>query len=97
MLIDVQDPIRNIILNACFYAIILLGLIGMIPWNALGAARISRLLRLLVVPVLGLMIVYEAAMPSRFNIRVDLFMLVPAYAAAVITSLFRWITWWRAA
>lgn len=95
MLINVQDPIRNLILNGCFYAIALLAFAAIIPWSRLGAVRVSRLLRWLVVPVLGLAIAYESAMPPRFNIRLDLVLLLPAYGLVLLTSIVRWFGWRR--
>jgi hypothetical protein len=91
MLIDVQDPTRNIPLNACFYAIVLLATVGAVPWKTLGAARLSRALRWLILPVLGLAIAYESIMPSRMNIRIDLLLLAPAYTLAIVTSIVRWM------
>jgi hypothetical protein len=95
MLIDVGDPLRNLVLNACFCFTIFLALVAIVPWKALGAARLSRILRWSVVPVLGLATVYEAVMPSRFDIRMDLFLLLPAYAVVIVTSAARWLTWRR--
>jgi len=92
MLIDVQDPLRNFILNGCFYAIILLTLISLVPWKSLGAEHVSRMLSWLAFPVLGLAILYESVMPSRFDIRIDLILLLPAYALVVATSIVRWRT-----
>ena len=53
MLIDVEDPIRNLVPNGCFYSIVVLSLVALIPWSHLGAVRISQALRWLVVPVLA--------------------------------------------
>jgi hypothetical protein len=95
MLIDVEDSVRNLVLNGCFYSIVLLSLVAIIPWGHIGAVRMSRLLRWLVVPVLGLAITYESAMPSRFDIRVDLFLLLPAYGLVLVTSIVRCLGWRR--
>jgi hypothetical protein len=35
-------------------------------------------------------LVYEQTMPDRYDIRVDLLLLVPAYLAVLATSLVRW-------
>jgi hypothetical protein len=91
MLIDVQDSTRGIALNVCFYAIVLLALVGAVPWKTLGAARLSRALRWLMLPVLGFAIAYESIMPSRMNIRIDLLLLAPAYVLTIVTSLVRWL------
>jgi membrane protein DedA with SNARE-associated domain len=96
MLINVDDPIRNLILNGCFYVILAATLIALVPWKFLGAERVSRMLRWLVLPVVGLAVGYEAAMPSRFDIRIDLLLLLPLYFVVLATSVFRWIGWRRA-
>lgn len=88
---DVGDPSRNAILNGCFFAIALLAVAAVVPWKAFGAERLSRLARWLGVPVLLLAVVYEAAMPSRFDIRVDLFLLLPLYVVVLVASVVRWI------
>jgi len=67
--------------------------VSLIPWKSFGAHRVSRLFRWLPIPVIGLAIIYEWAMPSRFDIRVDLFLLLPAYAVVIISSLVRWLGW----
>jgi hypothetical protein len=95
MLIDVGDPVRNLILNGCFYSIAILSLVAVVPWRFLGAGGMSRRLRWLFVPVLGLAIAYESAMPSRFDIRLDLFLLLPAYGLVFLTSIIRWRGWRR--
>jgi hypothetical protein len=95
MLIDVEDPLGNLILNACFYSIVFLALVAVIPWKTLGAARVSQLLRWLIIPTFGLAVAYESAMPSRFDIRVDLLVLIPAYGLLVVTSIARWVAWNR--
>jgi hypothetical protein len=93
MLINVDDPVRNLILNACFYSVLLLTLVAITPWGALGAVRMSRLLRWLPLPLLGLAIAYETAMPFRFDIRIDLLVLLPAYALVLMSSVVRWFVW----
>jgi len=95
LLIDVQDPILNLVLNTCFLVIILLTVIALVPWKAVGADRVSRGLRWLAIPVFILAVAYERAMPSRFDIRVDLLLLLPAYALVLVTSVARWLAWRR--
>jgi len=92
MLIDTGDPTRDIALNGCFFAISLLTLAAVIPWRALGAARVSHLLRWLFIPVLALAVAYEMLMPLRFDIRLDLFVLIPMYAIVAVTCLYRKLT-----
>jgi len=89
---DVGDPTRNAVLTACFIAIALLTVAAVVPWKALGAARLSRWARWLWLPVLLLAIAYEATMPSRFDIRVDLVLLVPMYLVVVLASVVRWFS-----
>jgi uncharacterized protein YqhQ len=95
MLINVDDPIRNLILNGCFYLIVLLALFSIVPWSRLGAVRVSRRLRWLLIPVVGLAVAYESAMPAHFDIRLDLVLLLPAYCLVLLTSIVRWIGWRR--
>ena len=96
MLIDVGDPLRNIILNACFYILLVLGVVALVPWKGLGAARLSRLLRFLPLPSVAVAITYEVAMPASYDIRVDLLLLLPIYCVIILTSAWRWFFWRRA-
>jgi hypothetical protein len=87
---DVGDPVRNAVLTVCFAGIVLLAGVALFPWKHVGAIRMSNLARWVVVPVLALAIAYESAMPTRFDIRVDLLLLLPLYAAVAIASVVRW-------
>jgi len=82
MLIDVGNPARNLLLNGCLYTLLLLSLIACVPWGRLAAPRFSHLLRWLPVPADGLAMAYEVAMPERFDIRLDLALLLPRDAAS---------------
>ena len=42
MLINVEDPVRNHVLNACFYSIYLLTLVSIVPWRGLVGRAISQ-------------------------------------------------------
>lgn len=95
MLIDVGEPGRNLVLNACFYLSGLMFAVALVPWRWMGAAGLSRLLRWLPLPSAVLAVVYEVTMPSRFDIRVDLLLLLPMYALIALTSAFRWVRWSR--
>lgn len=75
MLLDVDDPRLNLILNACFWAIALLTVLSLLPWGWLG--RVQKLGRWIPLPALILYLIYERAMPSRMDIRVDLLLLAP--------------------
>ena len=72
-----------------YTAITLLTLIAIVPWRALGATRFSRLLHWLFLPVLVLAVTYELLMPIRFDIRIDLFLLIPMYAIVAVTCIYR--------
>lgn len=87
---DVGDPALNAVLNLCFGAIALLTVAAIIPWKAAGADRVHRLLRWIAVLVFALAVLYEWLMPLRFDIRVDLLLLLPMYAVVIGTSLVRW-------
>lgn len=87
---DVGDSALNAALNLCFGAIVLLAVAVIVPWGAVGAPRMNRLLRWAVVPICVLAVLYEWLMPSRFDIRVDLLLLLPMYVVVIVTSLFRW-------
>jgi hypothetical protein len=87
---DVGDPLRNVLLNLCFVSIALLTTAAILPWRFLGAARLDRLARWVIVPVLLLAVAYEAIMPARFDIRVDLLLLLPMYGLVVVSSIVRW-------
>lgn len=73
MLVDVGDPARNLILNACFYGIALVTLLSLVPWR-LKHGR-NRWSHYLPVPAIALYVIYETAMPSNWDIRLDLFLL----------------------
>jgi hypothetical protein len=88
---DVGDPIRNAVLTGCFVGIAALTVVTLLPWTSLGAARIGRWARWAIVPMALLAVAYEAAMPSRFDIRVDLLLLLPMYGLAVAASIVRWV------
>ena len=90
MLIDVGDPTLNLALNACFVAILLLALLALIPWRLFGVARFSYRLRWLILPLILLAVSYEYLMPSRFDIRIDLLLLLPLYLLVLVASLARW-------
>jgi len=89
MLINVDDPVRNAILNVSFVAIVAFAALAVVPWGFLGARGMSRLALWLPLPTFLLAFIYEAAMPSGYDIRLDLFLLLPAYAVVLIATLFR--------
>jgi hypothetical protein len=75
MLLDVGDPARNLLLNACFYGIVLVMLLSLVPWRLRqGRNRWSLYLPLLAI---ALYVTYEATMPPNLDIRIDLLLLAP--------------------
>lgn len=82
MLLDVGDPARNLILNACFYGIALVVLLSLVPWR-LKDGR-NRWSLYLPVAALALYVTYEMAMPPNWDIRLDLFLLVPMGLVVII-------------
>lgn len=75
MLIDVGDPARNLILNACFFGVVVVMLLSLVPWRLKhGRNRWSLYLPLVAI---ALYVIYEATMPSNWDIRIDLVLLVP--------------------
>jgi|LakMenEpi03Aug12_release.lakeMendotaPanAssembly.Ray.scaffolds.fasta_scaffold253960_2 hypothetical protein len=90
MLIDVEDAGLDTILNACFVVNVVLSLLALVPWRVLGAPKLCRMLRWVPIPILVLTYVYEAYMPSGYNIRVDRLILLPLYVLALATTAIRW-------
>lgn len=95
MLIDVEDPLRNLILNLCLLGIVFMTVLALVPWRLLRARTLGRLAIWLPIPVLVVGLIYEAAMPVRYDIRVDLLLLVPAYGLVIVATLIRFISRWR--
>lgn len=74
---NVGGPIRNAVLTGRLFAISALTAAALIAWKSWGAARSSRLARWIPVPMFLLALAYKARMPARFDIRVDLLILLP--------------------
>ena len=89
MLIDVGDPARNLILNACFYGIVLVMLLSLVPWRLKG--RRNRWSFYLPIAGLFLYIIYETAMPPNWDIRVDLLLVAPMGALIIVAWIVRLI------
>jgi hypothetical protein len=89
MLINVEDTLRNLILNCSLVAILLMAIVAIIPWGSIGAKNIGRLATWLPIPALIVAFVYEMAMPARYDIRLDLVLLGPAYGVILLASLVR--------
>lgn len=75
MLLDVGDAARNLLLNVCFYGIVIVTLLSLVPWR-LKEGR-NRWSLYLPVAALILYVIYEVAMPPQWDIRLDLFLLAP--------------------
>jgi len=75
MLLDVGDPGRNLILNACFYGIVVVMLTSLVPWRLKD--RRNGWSVYLPIAAAVLYVIYEAAMPSNWDIRLDLLLLAP--------------------
>jgi hypothetical protein len=86
MLIDVQDPELNLILNGCFFGLLGVSVLSLIPW-ALRDGR-NRWTLWLPIPALAFYFAYEWYMPTRMNIRLDLVLIWPLLAVVLIG-------WWR--
>jgi hypothetical protein len=85
------DPLLDAALGICFIGLVAIGLVAAVPWRALGARRLSALLRWAALPMLALALVYEALMPAHFDTRLDLVVLLPLYLVVLVSSLLRWI------
>lgn len=81
MLIDVQDPTLNLVLNACLYGMGLVALVSVLP-----VPTRRWMPPALPVAALGLYIAYEAAMPRFWDIRLDLLLILPLLATTFIAS-----------
>jgi hypothetical protein len=90
LVLDVGDPASNLWLNLCFWLILLVALGSFLPWRAFGVPRLSQWAKWSWLPVLMLAVAYEVIMPARFDIRVDLLLLLPIYALVVLACTVRW-------
>lgn len=86
MVIDTQDPERDLLLNICFFGILGLAMVSAVTWRWLGFMRWNVLLHWLIWPVLGMAVVNESLVPTRFDIRIDLLILLPAYGLVIVAS-----------
>ncbi len=96
MIIDVNDPFLNRILNACLFAIGALALLSLFPWTMKSGKNRWTL----VLPLLGIVVyaAYEYAMPNNWDIRLDLVLIWPVLIVIVISGLLRGIlVWWHRA
>ncbi len=84
MLIDVKAPDLNLILNGCFYGLAVLAALSVVPWRL--RERRNRWTLWLPPAALALYLVYEITMPARWNIRLDLVLILPLL-------LIVWLAW----
>ena len=87
MLINVENSSLNLLLNACFYAMALVALASVVPWRLKGGRNRWALW----LPVAGIAFygVYESAMPSRWDIRVDLLLIAPMLLVTALAWIVR--------
>jgi len=95
VLLDVGDPGRNLILNVCFYGIVLVTLLSLVPWRLRD--RRNRWSLYLPIAAILLYVIYEAAMPSNWDIRVDLLLLAPMGVTILLAWAVRLIVRMRSA
>jgi len=93
MIINVNDPSLNLILNSCFYLILGLGFVSLFPWRL----KYGENKWTLALPVLAIVayLKYEFTMPNNWNIRMDLFLLWPVMLLIIVLGLIRGITIWH--
>ena len=87
---EVGDSVRNWMLTACFLSIAGLALASILPWKSVGHPKLSSLMRWVLIPVIFLVIIYEKTMPNRFDLRVDLLLLLPMYVTVLLATIVRW-------
>lgn len=92
-MIDVQDSSLNLILNICFFLILGLGLVSIVPWKL----RAGKNRWTLVLPILAIVLylVYELTMPNNWDIRLDLIILWPILALIILLTVVRVLLIWR--
>lgn len=92
MMIDVQDPFLNPVLNFCLYLILGLGLISLIPWKLKSGKNRWTL----ILPILAVLcyLVYELTMPDNWDIRMDLVLIWPVLFLIFLASIIRGALIW---
>lgn len=93
MIIDVNDPSLNVILNTCFYLLLVLGAVSLVPWKLKNGK--NRWTLTLPVFAIGIYIMYEFSMPDNWDIRLDLVFLWPVLIIILLSTLIRVILIWR--
>jgi hypothetical protein len=93
MMIDVNDSNLNVILNACFFLILSLSVVSLIPWKLKSGGNRWTL----ALPILAILtyLLYEVTMPNNWDIRMDLILLWPALALIIFLGIVRGVLIWR--
>ena len=92
-MINVNDTDLNIILNFCFFLILIISIISLIPWGLKSGKNRWTL----ALPILGILtyLVYEVTMPSNWDIRMDLALLLPPIVIIIFMGIIRGLLIWR--
>ena len=93
MIIDVNDPSLNVILNTCFFLLSGLGVVSLVPWRLKNGK--NRWTLTLPVFAVGIYLAYEFSMPNNWDIRLDLVFLWPVLIIILLAGLIRGILVWR--
>jgi hypothetical protein len=89
MIINVNDPSLNQILNTCFFLILGFGIVSLIPWRL----RSGKNRWTMALPVLAIVVymIYELTMPNNWDIRMDLVLLWPVLILILVLGVIRGI------
>lgn len=87
MIVDIGDPVRNLVLNACLYGIAVISIISLVPWP-ISSGRNRWTLYLPLVGI-GLYVAYELTMPPNWDIRLDLLVILGMGVVIVLSWLVR--------
>ncbi len=87
MLIGVEAPDLDFILNGCFYGLAVLAALSVVPWRL--RERRNRWTLWLPAAALALYLAYETTMPARWDIRLDLLLIFPLLLIVVLAWLVR--------
>lgn len=87
MIIDVQNPELNMLLNLCLFTLLALCLLSLCPWTL----KSGRNRWTLALPALALLVylIYEFTMPSNWDIRIDLLLVWPVLLLTLLAGLLR--------
>jgi len=93
MLINIHDPLLNLVLNSCMYIIFVITLISLVPWRLKSGKNRWTLL----LPAVAILVylVYEITMPDNWDIRMDLVLIWPTLALIMLAGIIRVILIWH--